>query len=296
MTLGEIIQSGTQRFAQAEIVLGQGTLEYRDEARWLALEALGLAVDSPETIEHRPLTPNEIAAIERFFDQRIRERMPAAYITGIAWLKGYRFHVDKRVIIPRSFIAELLLGQLAPFVSDPNKVQTVLDLCTGSGCLAVIAADQFPNAQVSAADLSTAALEVAQKNVALYGLEDRISLIQSDLYQSLDPETRFDVILCNPPYVPEAKAIRMPQEFRHEPEMALYAQDNGMALVQQIVAGAAKWLKPNGVLVMEIGHEFEACTAMMAKNFPKLVPTWIESDEQIDNVFIVSREELLAAN
>lgn len=296
MTLGELIESGAKRFAQAQLVLGQGTLAYRDEARWLALEALGLAVDSSEAIESNLLSAPQIKAIETFFTQRISKRLPCAYITGTAWLKGYRFYVDERVIIPRSFIAELLVGKLFPFVPDPNKVSTVLDLCTGSGCLAIIAADQFPNAHVTAVDISNAALEVARKNLALHGLEQRIELVSSDLYRALDPSARFDVILSNPPYVPKSKAARMPKEFQYEPEIALYAEENGMALVSQILAGAAQRLNPKGVLVVEIGHEFEACSAMLAQRFGGLTPTWIESDEQIDNVFIASREELLATH
>ncbi len=295
VTLGEIINAGAESFKTAKLALGQGTLEFRDEARWLALEALGLAVDSPDSIEDQSLSATEIAAIETLFARRISERLPAAYITGTAWLKGYRFYVDSRVIIPRSFIAELLLGQLSPFVPNANHVTSVLDLCTGSGCLAIIAADQFPNAQVVAADLSDAALAVAQKNISLYGLEDRVVLVHSDLYQGLDANTQFDVIICNPPYVPRAKAAHMPKEFQHEPAMALYADEDGMGLVAQIVAGAAQRLKPKGVLVMEIGHEFEACNAMFVQRFAGVFPTWIESPEQIDNVFIVSREELLAA-
>jgi ribosomal protein L3 glutamine methyltransferase len=295
MTLGDLIESGAKRFAQAQLVLGQGTLEYRDEARWLALEALALAVDSPTGIERNILSAQQIGAVENFFAQRISKRLPCAYITGTAWLKGYRFHIDQRAIIPRSFIAELLLGKLYPFVPDPNKVSAVLDICTGSGCLAIIAADQFPNAQVMAVDVSDAALEVARKNLALYELEHRVELVCGDLYASLDPNARFDVILSNPPYVPKSKAARMPKEFQYEPEIALYAEENGMALVSKILAGAAQRLKPKGVLVVEIGHEFEACNAMMSQRFAGLAPTWIESEEQIDNVFIVSREELLAS-
>jgi ribosomal protein L3 glutamine methyltransferase len=293
MTLGELINAGATRFANAQLALGQGTLEYRDEARWLALSAIGLAVDSPDSVEQTALSTNQAAAIEAFYNRRLHERIPAAYITGTAWLKGYAFHVDSRVIIPRSFIAELLLEKLFPFVQHKNRVFKVLDLCTGSGCLAIIAAHQFPNAQVIASDVSAPALEVATQNIAAHELTERVQVLQSDLYQSLDPNERFDVILCNPPYVPKWKSAAMPQEFCHEPEMALYADEDGMALVREVIAGAARRLEPQGVLVVEIGHEFEACNTLFEQRFPGVVPTWIESGEQIDNVFIVSREELL---
>jgi ribosomal protein L3 glutamine methyltransferase len=295
MTLGELINAGATRFANAQLALGQGTLDYRDEARWLALAAIDLAIDSPDSVEHTALNAGQAAAIEAFFTRRLHERIPAAYITGTAWLKGYAFHVDSRVIIPRSFIAELLLEKLFPFVQDASQVFKVLDLCTGSGCLAIIAAHQFPNAQVIASDLSAPALEVASKNIAAHELTQRVQVLQSDLYQALDSNERFDVILCNPPYVPNWKAAAMPQEFCHEPEMALYADEDGMALVREVIAGAARRLEPQGVLVVEIGHEFEACNALFERYFPGVVPTWIESGEQIDNVFIVSRNELLNA-
>lgn len=294
MTLGELIDSGARRFEQAQLSLGQGTLDYRDEARWLALAALDLPIDSAKPVEARKLDKPQTRAVESFFDKRVNERLPAAYITGTAWLKGYAFHVDFRVIIPRSFIAELLLEKLSPFIVHPESVTDVLDLCTGSGCLAIIAADQFRHAKVVAADLSEAALEVAKKNLLLHKLQEAITLLQSDLYSSLEASKTFDLIICNPPYVPASKAAKMPEEFKKEPKMALYAEDKGMAIVRKVMEGAAQRLKPGGLLVMEIGHEFQACQAMLAKYFPGVVPTWIESSEQIDNVFILSREELLA--
>lgn len=296
MTLGELIDSGAARFEKAGVVLGQGTLEYRDESRWLALAALDLAIDSPASTEDTPVNQSQIARVEHFFSQRLHERRPAAYITGIAWLKGYAFHVDSRVIIPRSFIAELLVGKLYPFIQDPQRPLRILDLCTGSGCLAIIAADQFPNAQVLATDLCPEALEVAARNVSMHQLTHRVSLRQSDLYQAIDPAQCFDLIICNPPYVPQWKAAQMPQEFRHEPEMALYAQEDGMALVRTLLQGATPRLTAQGIVVVEIGHEFEACQEMLSRHFPGLSPTWIESEEQVDNVFILSRDELLTHN
>jgi ribosomal protein L3 glutamine methyltransferase len=293
MTLGEVIDAGAERFAQAQLALGQGTLEFRDEARWLALAALALPVESPQSLETLTLDPVQAKAIEGFFKRRIDERLPAAYITGTAWLKGYAFRVDPRVIIPRSFIAELLLEKLSPFIHQADAVRDVLDLCTGSGCLAIIAADQFPNAKVVASDLSFEALEVAAENVSLHRLKNRIALIQGDVYAGLHTSQTFDLIVCNPPYVPKTKAAKMPLEFQQEPPMALYAESQGMAIVREVLAGAAQRLKPQGILVMEIGHEFAACQAMLAKYFPGIFPTWIESPEQIDNVFVVTREELL---
>lgn len=291
-TIGDLIALGEHQFDDAGIQYGQGTLNAWDEARWLALAALDLPLDSPIDIESKPVTQTQCDSVLEFFRKRIQTRMPAAYITGTAWLKGYAFHVDPRVIIPRSFIAELILDHFTPWVRDTSAVHNILDLCTGSGCLAIMAADHFPNARVTATDISDDALAVAHENVVAYGLEKRVHIVKSDVFSGLEENSRFDLIISNPPYVPESKRQTLPPEFRNEPEMALIAADHGMAIVRNILAHAAEYLGPQGILAVEIGHEREACEALLAHEFPGLHPVWIETDEQSDNVFMLTKTAL----
>ena len=300
MKIRDLIALGEQRFHDAQLEFGQGTLNAWDESRWLTLAALGLAVDSPQDIESQPVTEAEQRQVRLFFDRRVQGREPAAYITGTAWLKGYSFRVDPRVIIPRSFLAELILDGFYPWIEDPLAVTQVLDLCTGSGCLAIMAADVFPNATVTAVDISVDALAVAKANVADYGLQNRVGLIRSDLFNALaanlgssQSSPRFDLILSNPPYVPESRLKSLPAEFLHEPQQALIAPDHGMALVRQILAQAAQWLTPQGILAVEVGHERAACEALCDAEFSGMPLLWIETEEQSDNVFLVDAPTLI---
>lgn len=292
MTLGECIAEGEALFTTAEIQYGQGTLNAWDEARWLALAALELPVDSPVTVENRALSAEALASVRALFARRVRERQPAAYLTQTAWLKGHRFHVDSRVIIPRSFIAELILNGFAPWRSRTQTTNRILDLCTGSGCLAIIAAGQFPAARVVATDLSTDALEVARINRAAHRLDDRIELLASDVFDAVPPQT-FDVIMSNPPYVPPHKRSRLPAEFRAEPEMALIAGDAGMAIVRNILRDAVRYLAPDGLLVVEIGREKKACQRLLQREFGQLPVQWVRTHEQRDNVFVVAQSLLV---
>jgi ribosomal protein L3 glutamine methyltransferase len=291
MNIGRLIALGESRFQAEKIEFGQGTRNAWDEARWLTLAALGLPVDSPADVESMELDDSQSSHVLAVFDQRITTRAPAAYIIGEAWLKGYPFRVDPRVIIPRSFIAELLIDHCQPWIQDPLGVRSILDLCTGSGCLAIIAADQFPGAKVVASDLSSDALAVAAINIEDYELQGQIQLVQSDVYDAITPQT-FDLIVSNPPYVPESKRASLPKEFAHEPDMALIASDNGMAIVRKILQGAPARLNDHGVLLVEVGHEREACDALLEREFPGLHALWLETDEQLDNVFVVTANEL----
>lgn len=292
MRIGDLIAQGETQFIAAELAFGQGTTTAWDEARWLTLAALDLPVDSTVEIESHPCDAHQIKNVQSFFARRIRERLPAAYLTGQAWLKGYAFTVDPRVIIPRSFIAELIMDHFQPW-RDPNTpVRECLDLCTGSGCLAIIAADQFPLATITATDLSKEALEVARINSDAYGFEQRIQWIESDVFDSLSPRHQFDIIMSNPPYVPERKNSSLPPEFRHEPRMALIAQDHGMAIVRRILAKAEGFLAPQGLLVIEVGHERRTLERLVEKEFSNLPVTWIQTKEQSDNVFVVPKETL----
>lgn len=295
MTLGELIGSGERLFIKAGVHFGQGTLSAWDEARWLALATLDLPVDSAAAIESRSISAQEAQQVVAVFQRRIEERLPAAYITGRAWLKGHEFIVDPRVIIPRSFIAELLMQHLAPYWTHQTPPERLLDMCTGSGCLAIIAAHQFPKATISAADISPDALVIARENLKLHGQEDRITLIESDVFSSLrnHADHQFDVIISNPPYVPARKEAGLPAEFKAEPRLALIAADQGMAIVRTILAQAADFLTERGLLFIEVGHERRACEAMMRTEFAGLKAHWIRTQEQFDNVFVVSKTQLI---
>lgn len=291
MTLGECIARGEAQFLQSDVHFGQGTLTAWDEARWLVLAALELPVDSPIEVEQRPLTEPQVAAVNALLARRIRERQPAAYLTRTAWLKGYSFYVDERVIIPRSFIAELIIDRFQQWWGSAARITRVLDVCTGSGCLAILSAERFPQAEIVASDLSAEALEVAAINVAQYGLTDRIRLVHSDVLSAI-PQQPFDLIVSNPPYVPAHKRAGLPPEFRREPDMALIAPDAGMAVVRQLLRDAPRFLGNEGLLVIEIGHEKKACQRLLRQEFGAMPVQWVRTAEQQDNVFVVSQSVL----
>ncbi len=291
MTLGECIARGEAQFLQSDVHFGQGTLTAWDEARWLVLAALALPVDSPIEVEQRPLTEPQVAAVNALLARRIRERQPAAYLTRTAWLKGYSFYVDERVIIPRSFIAELIIDRFQQWGVSAARITRVLDVCTGSGCLAILSAERFPQAEIVASDLSAEALEVAAINVAQYGLTDRIRLVHSDVLSAI-PQQPFDLIVSNPPYVPAHKRAGLPPEFRCEPDMALIAPDAGMAVVRQLLRDAPRFLGNEGLLVIEIGHEKKACQRLLRQEFGAMPVQWVRTAEQQDNVFVVSQSVL----
>ena len=220
-------------------------------------------------------------------ERRVRERIPAAYLTHEAWLGEHRFYVDERVIVPRSFIAELLHEQLAPWVDTPDEVMHALDLCTGSGCLAILAALAFPNAEVDAVDLSRDALDVAARNIADYGLADRIELLESDLFAALGGRT-YDVILSNPPYVNAESVAALPPEYQAEPALALGSGEDGLDATRQILAAAKAHLNPGGLLVVEIGHNRDALEAA----YPAQPFTWLDTEGGDQFVFMLRREDL----
>lgn len=292
-TVGDLVELGATMMQSSDVSFGQGTTNAWDESRWLILSTLDFAIDSDDAVLEEKVSAENIDAVMQALRRRIEFKEPTAYIAGVAWLKGYGFHVSEKVIIPRSFIAELLLDRLEPWVSWQKDPSRILDLCTGSGCLAIIAADVFQNAQVYATDISPQALEVAQENRKAYGLENRLTLRQSDLFCGLDPTEKFDLMICNPPYVPEGRKVDMPQEFSKEPALALYAADQGMALVRQILKDASQYLSAQGILVLEIGAEHAACEALLAKEFQNMPVLWVETEEQSGNVFIVDRDTLV---
>ncbi len=288
LTLRDVLRHAVTRFNTAGLAFGHGSRNAYDEAAYLLLHTLTLPIDTLEPFLDARLLASEINTLLDFIERRVELRVPAAYLTNEAWLGHYRFHVDPRVIVPRSFLAELLAERLAPWLPDPDGVASILDLCTGSGCLAIIAADQFPDALVDAVDLSSDALAVARQNVATYGLAERVTLIGSDLWQQV-PATRYDVILANPPYVPEASMQALPPEYRHEPRLALAGGVDGLDLVRRILADAPDHLTADGLLFVEVGHERRT----LERAFPDLELTWLTTSGGDDMVFMATREALL---
>jgi len=286
-TLRAVLRGAVARFKRADLAFGHGTHNARDEAAYLILHTLELPLDELDAVLERRLDSTELEAVRMILDRRVRERRPAAYLTREAWLGDFRFYVDERAIVPRSFIAELLRDALVPWIPDALRVRAVLDLCTGSGCLAVIAAHAFPRARIDATDISAAALQVARRNVNHYKLSKRVRLIRTDLYDALDG-CRYDLILSNPPYVNAAAMRRLPSEYRREPRLALEGGRDGLALVRRILAQAAAHLRPNGTLIVEIGHNRRA----LEKTFPRLPFTWLETSAGDDYVFMLQRKDL----
>jgi len=288
-TLRDWLRFAVTRFGEAKLAFGHGTDNAYDEAVYLLLNALSLPLDRLEPFLDARLTQPERAQIEQLLARRIEQRVPAAYLTHEAWLGSFRFFVDERVVIPRSLIAELLPDGLTPYVGQPEKIATALDLCTGSGCLAILLAHAFPAADIDAVDISTDALPVAQRNVADYGLGGRINLVRSDMFSNL-PENTYDLIISNPPYVTAVAMEDLPPEYRHEPELALAGGEDGLDAVRTIVQTAPRFLNPGGTLVVEVGHNRAA--AELA--FPRLPFVWLETAAVDDGVFLLSREELIA--
>ncbi|HEY5310628.1 MAG TPA: 50S ribosomal protein L3 N(5)-glutamine methyltransferase [Casimicrobiaceae bacterium] len=288
-TLRDWLRWSVSRFGEARLHFGHGSSEAYDEAAYLLLHALHLPLDRLEPFLDARLTQAERATLGQLFSRRIDERVPAAYLTHEAWLGDFRFYVDERVLIPRSFIAELMPGALLPYVGPANQVQTALDMCTGSGCLAILLAHAYPEADVDAVDISSAALAVAQRNVSDYALADRINLIRSDLFANL-PEKTYDLIISNPPYVTAMAMEELPNEYRHEPELALAGGDDGLDAVRGIIKEAPRFLNPGGTLVVELGHNRSA--AELA--FPRLPFVWLATASSDDCVFVVKREELIS--
>ncbi|SEC05867.1 [LSU ribosomal protein L3P]-glutamine N5-methyltransferase [Burkholderia sp. WP9] len=286
-TVRDLLRFAVSRFNQADLSFGHGSANAYDEAAYLILHTLHLPLDLLEPFLDARLSAAEVDAVLNVIERRATERVPAAYITQEAWMHGFRFYVDERVIVPRSFIGELLQDGLQPYVEDPEQVSAVLELCTGSGCLAILAAHAFPNADIDAVDLSAPALEVATRNVTDYKLDDRIALFEGDLYAPL-AERRYDVIITNPPYVNAASMQELPAEYKHEPDMALAGGADGMDIVRRIIAEARNWLTDEGVLVVEIGNE----RAHVEAAFGGLDLVWLSTSAGDDNVFLIQAADL----
>lgn len=287
ITLRDWLRWAVSRFTEAELFFGHGTDNAWDEAIWLLLATLKLPRDRLEACIDTRLTKAERLAVWQALQQRIARRLPAAYIVQEAWLGDFRFYVDERVIVPRSYFAELLREGFSPWVEDVDSVTNALDLCTGSGCLAILMAHTFPNAQIDAIDISSAALAVAKRNIADYGLADIVKPIESDLFAAVAGK-RYDLILSNPPYVTAAAMAALPMEYRHEPALALAAGKDGLDVVRRLLAKAAEHLNPGGFIAIEVGHNRE----QVETAFPELEAIWLDTVSSEEKVFLVSEEAL----
>ena len=285
-TFEAVVFQAEQQLTAANLSYGHGIQDPYDEAVYAALFCANLPVDvTPDWLMEYPVDAQ--TRLESLIDMRCQSRVPMAYLTHEAYLYGYRFYVDERVIVPRSFIAEVILDEFSPWVKA-DQVTDILELCTGSGCLAIMAADVFAHAQVDALDISPDALAVARQNVMHYGMEDRVHLLQSDLYQAVPAGKKYDIIFSNPPYVNSQSMAELPEEYRAEPEIALAGGEDGMDLVRIIVRDALRYLKPDGILVVEIGNEYEY--AMQA--FAHLSLTWLDVSGSEDGVFLLTYQDL----
>lgn len=295
ITVRDFLRWALSQFRAAKIVHGHGTTSAMDEAAFLVLESLNLPVDDINPWLDARLLEDEKQTLTTLIRARIDTRMPAAYLVKRAYIHGIPFYVDERVIVPRSYIGELMFsgifgGDEAPLIEDVNSVTSVLDLCTGSGCLAIIAAGIFPTAEVDAADLSPDALEVARINVEEHGLEDRVNLLEGNLFAAAEGRT-YDLIISNPPYVAGGEVDAFPPEYGHEPVMAHLGGEDGLDLVRRILAEAADHLNPGGGLLCEIGTGRER----LVDDYPQLDFLWLDTEESEGEVFWITREQLLEA-
>ncbi|MBD8530419.1 MULTISPECIES: 50S ribosomal protein L3 N(5)-glutamine methyltransferase [unclassified Massilia] len=283
----DLLRYAVTRFNAARLFFGHGSAEAFDEAAYLVLHTLKLPLDRLDPFLDAKLLPEEVLQVLSVIERRTVERVPAAYITNEAWLGTYAFYVDERVLVPRSFIAELIPNFFSPWVTNPYEVENVLELCTGSGCLAIMMADVYQNAVVDAVDISKDALAVAERNIRDYKLEGRVNPIESDLYENV-PFKKYDLIVTNPPYVNADSMAKLPPEYLREPQIALHGGTDGMDLVRKIVAGAAERLTPEGILVVEIGNEAEYAEAA----FGHLGLTWLTTSAGDEAVFLLTAEQL----
>jgi ribosomal protein L3 glutamine methyltransferase len=294
ITVLEAIKAGAQQLTDAKVAFGHGTANAFDEAAWLVLWKMGLPLDSslenpkdnPESVANTPLADDLNASIASLFIARIDSRKPAAYLTQEAWLQGIPFYIDERAIVPRSFIAELLAdGSFDDWLGPHTK--RVLDLCTGNGSLAVLAAMTYPETKVVGADISTDALEVAKINFAKHGLQDRIGLVESDSWKSLNGQI-FDLILCNPPYVNSVSMAALPAEYLAEPALALAGGTDGMDFIRGLLQAAPDHMSEHAVMILEIGNE----RAFFEAAFPDLEIVWLETSAGVDSVLLITKTAL----
>ncbi|MFQ5488955.1 MAG: 50S ribosomal protein L3 N(5)-glutamine methyltransferase [Gammaproteobacteria bacterium] len=286
-TLEDWIRWAATRLDVAGVFHGHGMEAALDEAAYLALHALGLPPEVPASVYATVLTDEEGQTLRALIRRRIEERLPAAYLTGEAWFCGLQFSIDERVLVPRSPIAELIEQSFSPWLAWNHEVRHILDLCTGSGCIAIACAHAFPEAEVDAVDISSDALAVAHRNIQRHGLIERVRAIHSDLFHALEGEC-YDIIVSNPPYVAEAEMAQLPREYRHEPELGLVAGDEGLEFVLRILREAPRHLRAGGLLVVEVG----ASRAALERRLPTVPFNWPDFERGGEGVFLLTAEEL----
>jgi ribosomal protein L3 glutamine methyltransferase len=287
LTLRDWVRWGASRLSEAGVFFGHGTDNALDEAVNLVLHAVHLEHDLPPAYLDARLVPAERDAVVRLFRRRIDERIPAAYLTQEARFADLNFYVDERVLVPRSPMAELIESRFAPWV-EPDRVERILDLCTGSGCIGIACAYMFPDARIDATDISEPALEVARINVERHGLEDRVRLMRSDLFDALAGDDVYDLVVSNPPYVGREELAVLPEEYRREPALGLESGDEGLDSVSRILADASGHLSPGGIIVVEVGHSAPA----LAARFPEVPFLWVELERGGEGIFVLTAEQL----
>lgn len=286
-TLGDWLKRAQLQYVRKKVALGQVATSAHDEALYLLLHTLGLPLDSKPSVLRRKLTAEENERVKEVFRKRLDEHVPAAYLTREAWLGEHRFYVDERVIIPRSYFLEIIPEQLPHWLPANKTVKRVVDVCTGSGCLAILLAYQFPTAKVDAIELSPEAMAVAKFNVATHALGKRVKLFHSDVFDAVPP-AKYDLILSNPPYVPTRELRSLPEEFKNEPQMALDGGKDGLVIIRKLLAQAKDRLQPHGLVVLEVGGLREA----VDRAFPELEPHWLHTGDGEDCVCVVQAAKL----
>ena len=287
LTIRDWLRYTVSQFEQSDIFFGHGTDNSYDEAVWLIMSGLHLPMDTLNNFLDARLTEIERMHLGSLIEQRINKHTPTAYLVKEAWLQGFKFYVDERVIVPRSFIAELLQNGLQPWVEFPELIQSAADICTGSGCLGILLADAFPDAKVDVIDISPDAIAVANINIANYGLQDQVHAIQSDMFAALKGKT-YDLIISNPPYVDAPSMAQLPAEYRNEPQLALGSGQAGLDHTHTILREAAQYLNDEGILIVEIGHNRDA----LMEAYPDLPFTWLDTSSGDQFVFLLTKEQL----
>jgi len=288
LTIRDWLRYAVSQFEASDIFYGHGTDNAYDEAVWLVMSALHLPMDTLNNFFDARITIAERSKLSQLLEQRISSHTPTAYLVKEAWLQGLKFFVDERVLVPRSFIAELLNDDLSPWIEYPELVESAADICTGSGCLGIMLASAFPNAAVDVVDISTDALDVANINIANYGLEDQITAIQSDMFTALKGR-KYDVIISNPPYVDAPSMAELPAEYRNEPQIALGSGNDGLEHTHTLLREAGHYLNENGILIVEIGHNRDALQAA----YPNIAFNWLEVSSGNEFVFLLTKAQLL---
>ena len=286
-TIRDWLRYAVSQFEASDIFYGHGTDNAYDEAVWLIMSALHLPMDTLNNFLDARLTASERSKLASFIDQRITQHTPTAYLLKEAWLQGLKFYVDERVLIPRSFIAELLNTDLSPWVEFPEMIESAADICTGSGCLGVLLASVFPNAAVDVIDISQDAIDVANINIANYGLDAQVTAIKSDMFSALTGK-KYDIIISNPPYVDAPSMAALPAEYQNEPQLPLGSGIAGLDHTHTILREAANYLNDDGILIVEIGHNRDALEAA----YPNIIFNWLEVSSGTEFVFLLTKSQL----